>query len=115
MHNLSAKPDELSSNGFESGRAVRALRVLLCLAWDVVRLPALTLLVILEPLVQFLLSACALLLALTAIFFKLFMHRPDFPFWGMLALSVGCVWALALYYALIRLLGLRGAMGPAGR
>jgi hypothetical protein len=82
--------------------------------WHIVRLPVLTFLVIIEPLVQFLLSAVALLLALTAIFFKLLVHRPDFPFWGMLALSIGCVWALALCYAIIRVLGLRGAVGPRG-
>lgn len=112
MQDLRSKLDELpgdrSEHGFEHGRAARVLRVVFGLAWDVVRLPALTLLAILEPLVAFLFSACALLLALTAIFFKVFVHRPDFPFWGMLALSIGCVWTLALYYAAIRVFGLRG-------
>lgn len=115
MQNVSPKLDELPSGGFEPPHVARVLLLLLGLAWDAVRLPALTLLAILEPLVAFFFSACALLLTLTAIFFKVFTHRPDFPFWGMLAMSVGCVWALALYYALIRLLGLRGVIGPAGR
>jgi len=114
MQNSSAKTDELAPNAFGSGRTARVMRVLLALAWDLVRLPVLTLLAIVEPLVQFALSACALLLALTAIFFKLILHRPDFPFWGMLALSVACVWALAIYYALMRLLALRAAPGHFG-
>ena len=54
--------------------------------------------------------ACALLLALPALFFKFLVHRPDFPFWGMLARALGRVWALALYYMIIRVLGLRAAV-----
>ena len=115
MQNSRAKLDELPQDGFVHSRVGQLVRLLFGLAWDVVRLPALTLLVIVEPLVQFVLTANALLLVLTAAFFKLIVHRPDFPFWGMLALSVGCVWVLALYYAIIRVLGLRGAVGPAGR
>ena len=114
MQNLSAKPGEHSHERLDGGRAARTLRLLLALAWDALRLPALTLFMILEPLVRLLLSAVALLVALTAIFFKLFVHRPDFPFWGMLALSIGCVWVLALYYAVIRLLRLRCAIEPGG-
>ncbi len=108
MQNLRSTLDELPGEGFEPGRAARVLRVLLGLAWDVVRLPVLTLLAVLEPLVAFFFSACALLLALTALFVRFLVHRSDFPFWGMLALSIGCVWALALYYATIRVFGLRG-------
>lgn len=107
-----AKPDELAGAGFEGGRGLGVLRVILALAWDIVRLPVLTFLVIVEPLVQFFLSAIALLLALTAIFFKFVVHRADFPFWEIALLSIGCVWVLALYYAIIRMLGLRGAVGP---
>lgn len=110
MQNLRSKLDELPGGGFERDRAARVLRVMLGLAWDVVRLPALTLLAILEPLVAFVFSACALLLAITALFFKFLVHRRDFPFWGMLALAIGCVWALALYYMIIRVLGLRAAV-----
>jgi len=107
-----AKIDEHSTHDFASDRAALLVRLGLRLTWDVVRLPLLTLLVILEPLVQFSLSACALLLTMTALFFRFLVHRPDFPFWGMLALSIGCVWVLALYYACIRLLGLRVGANP---
>ncbi|MGH8220988.1 MAG: hypothetical protein ACREUT_20835, partial [Steroidobacteraceae bacterium] len=86
---MSAKPDELPRESFIDSRVGELLRLLLGLAWDVVRLPVLTLLAILEPLVAFFLSASALLLALTAIFFKVFVHRPDFPFWEILAIALG--------------------------
>jgi len=70
-------------------------------AWALIRLPVLTLLVILEPLVRFALSALALLLVLTALFLEFASSRP-IPFWGMLATAVGCVALLALYQGLIR-------------
>ena len=72
-------------------------------AWQAIRLPVLTLLVMFEPIVNFTLSALALLVALTAIFWKLADPKP-FPFWTILAASLACVLALALYHALIRAL-----------
>jgi hypothetical protein len=77
---------------------------LLWLIWQAVRLPVLALLVILEPIVSTLLAAAALLGTLTALFWKLASNRVDFPFFGVLALSVGCFLLLALYHAAIRLL-----------
>ena len=74
-----------------------ALRVV----WAAVRLPVLAVLVILEPLVRFALSALALLLVLTALFLEVASSRA-IPFWGMLGTAIGCVALLALYQGLIR-------------
>ena len=73
------------------------------LLWQPVRFSALALLVILEPIVRFVLSASALLVLLCALFFKATLSRPDFPFWGMVSGSIGCAALLALYYRLMRL------------
>ena len=80
-----------------SSGATLALRAV----WACVRLPVLALLVILEPLVRFALSALALLLVLTALFLEVASTRA-IPFWGMLGTAVGCVALLALYQGLIR-------------
>ncbi len=74
------------------------------LAWQAIRLPILALLVMFEPIVDVALSTLALLIALTALFWKLADPQPGLPFWMILAASVGCVLLLALYHALIRLL-----------
>lgn len=77
---------------------------LLWAAWQAIRVPVLALLLILEPIVSTVLAAAALLGVLTAIFWKLASNRPEFPFFGTLALSVGCFLLLALYHGLIQLL-----------
>ncbi len=77
---------------------------LLWLAWQAIRLPILTLLVMFEPIVNFALSALALLIALTAFFWKLATSKLYFPFWTIVAVSLACVLLLALYHALIRIL-----------
>jgi hypothetical protein len=71
--------------------------------WRTACLPALMLLVILEPLVTFVLAGLALLGLLTTLFFYL-VGPPEFPGWTMLALSLGFAIALVSYHALIRLL-----------
>jgi hypothetical protein len=77
---------------------------ILWLLWQGVRLPALLLLVILEPVVSFVLSAAALLGVLTAFFWKL-VGPPHFPFFLVLGISLGVEFALVLYHALLRVLG----------
>lgn len=79
-----------------AGVALRAV-------WTCVRFPAVTLLVMLEPVVGALLSALALLLALTALFLEAVSSRP-IPFWGMLSVAVGAVAAQVVYRAVIRAL-----------
>jgi hypothetical protein len=76
----------------------------LWLAWQVVRLPVLAFLLILEPVVRLVLSSAALLGVLTAFLFEFSAAAPTFPFWGMVAISVGCMLALMAYYAFLRLL-----------
>ena len=70
--------------------------------WHAVRLPALTFLITLFPVVQIILSSVALLGVLTAFFFR-FLGAPNFPFWGMLSLSLGCTLLLIAYCGLMRL------------
>ena len=84
--------------------ALGVLAGLLWLIWQALRIPVLALLTILEPIVSTLLVAAALLGTLTAIFWKLASNRPDFPFLGVLALSVGCILLLTLYHGVIQLL-----------
>jgi len=84
--------------------AVGMLTGLLWLTWQAVRVPVLALLVIIEPIVSTVLAAAALLGTFTALFWKLASDRPNFPFFGVLALSVGCFLLLTLYHGAIRLL-----------
>jgi hypothetical protein len=69
--------------------------------WFLVRLPLLTLLVILEPIVALVLGGLALAGVLTTIFFVL-IHAPHFPVWTMLTISIGFGLALMFYEALLR-------------
>jgi hypothetical protein len=97
----SGEPDMPSSGGFASRAARATARGL----WIAARLPVLTVLVILEPVVRVLLAGFALLFVLVA--FVLELTAPatlHVPFWGMLAMGIGCAWLLALYYLLVRVL-----------
>ena len=85
-------------------RIGRALLGFLWLIWQAVRIPAFAFLVILEPIVRVLLAGGALLLVLTAFFYRAFTRVPHFPFWGMLATGISSTILLMLYYALMRYL-----------
>jgi len=69
--------------------------------WFLVRLPVVTLLVLMEPVVALVLGGLALAGVLTTIFFVL-IHAPHFPTWTMLTISVGFGLALMFYEALLR-------------
>jgi hypothetical protein len=85
--------------------AERAVWTVASITWKLISFPVLALLVILEPVARLLLAGLALLLTLTAFFLKLVMPPvAHAPFWGLLALAVGCVAALTLYYAALRIL-----------
>ena len=84
--------------------ALHVAAVLGWLVWQAVRWPVLALLVVLEPVVRIGLAGFALIGTLIAFFFEFLIARPDFPFLGMLAVSLGAYGVLALYYGLIRLL-----------
>ena len=71
--------------------------------WRLVRLPIVTLLVILEPVVSVVLGGLALLGVLMTLFNAL-IRLPHFPAWTMLTLSVGFGLALRLYRGLILIL-----------
>jgi hypothetical protein len=71
--------------------------------WNLICLPIVLLLAILEPVVAFALGALALLGVLTTIFFKL-IAAPHFPVWTMLSISLGFALALVLYEGLLRAL-----------
>lgn len=100
--NVNASLENRRHSAFE--RIVLAL--LWCL-WQAIRLPLLGLLVILEPVVRFVLSAFALLMTLTAFFFEFASTRP-FPFLGILAVALGAFCLLAVYEGLIQLLRFGG-------
>jgi hypothetical protein len=68
--------------------------------WHVARLPMVTLLVILEPVVALVCGALALLGVLTTAFFKL-IAAPHFPTWTMLTISISFGLALVLYQGAI--------------
>ena len=72
------------------------------LVWRLIRLPILTFLVILQPVVGLVIGGLALLGVLMSFFFKLSGAAPHFPFLMMLAISVGFGLALIGYEALIR-------------
>lgn len=74
------------------------------LGWAAVRLPMLALLVVFQPVVELVLAATALLIALAAVFLALVRPVSTVPVGGMLAIAAGAVLLLALYYALLRLL-----------
>jgi hypothetical protein len=72
------------------------------LAWRLIRLPILTFLVILQPVVGLVFGGLALLGVLMSFFFRLSGAAPHFPLLLMLAISVGFGVALIGYDALIR-------------
>lgn len=93
-----------STDNVRGSIALGVFAGVLWLSWQGIRLPLLALLKILEPLVSTLLAAAALLGTLTALFWRFVADRPHFPFFGVLALSVGCFLLLSLYHGAIRLL-----------
>ena len=76
------------------------LRVL----WALIRLPAVTVLLALEPLVSLVLVGIFVLGTGAAVILRLSGDLPDLPFWWMLAFSFGSLLALNAYNTLIGLL-----------
>jgi len=86
----------------EESTAVAMARTLLWLAWQAVRLPIFSLLVIFEPIVRLVFSGLSLLAVLTALLFESSSAASKFPFWGMMAFSAGCALVLVGYDAFLR-------------
>lgn len=86
------------------GWAVRVAVGLLVTAWTTVRLPALAILLVMEPIVCGVLSAVAALGVLCALFFEFVAKVPHYPFWLMMGVSAGLALLMVPYYLLVRFL-----------
>lgn len=84
------------------GRALA--RGALWLLWQVVRLPVLAALLVLEPFVSLILTAAGFLGLVVAVILKFSGDLPHLPFWIMMGFSVGALLLLMAYHALISLL-----------
>ena len=71
--------------------------------WQVVRLPALAVLLVLEPFVSLILTAFGFLGIVVALLLKLSGDLPHFRFWLMIAFSIGSILLLMAYHGLIGL------------
>jgi hypothetical protein len=87
--------------GAEPGNPARFALGALGLLWQAVRLPTLSFLLILLPVVRLVLSTVSLVGVLTAFLFKA-IALPDFHFWLVLCFSIGCMLLLLAYESLIR-------------
>lgn len=76
-------------------------------SWNVVRLPIVATLAVLEPVVRTILAGIALLGILTALFSEFIVRAPNFPFWPMIGVSVGSALLLMVYYAVMRVFSAR--------
>ena len=84
-----------------------ALTVIRCsahVAWQAVRLAALTVLIFLEPIVSVALAGLGACLVLTVLVFQVLAHRPGFPWLGLLLAAVACTLLRMAYLFLIDLL-----------
>ncbi|HVA19302.1 MAG TPA: hypothetical protein VMU55_03930 [Solirubrobacteraceae bacterium] len=81
-----------------------ALRVI----WHAIRLPIVTVLIILEPFVTVVLMGIATLGVLMCLFYEFLIKAAHFPFWLMLCLSIGSALLLLPYYTLIRIFSMSG-------
>ena len=74
--------------------------------WQVVRLPALAVLIVFEPFVNLILTAFGFLGIVVALILKFSGGLPHFPFWLMMAFSIGAILLLMAYHVLIGLFSL---------
>jgi hypothetical protein len=74
---------------------------ILWILWQVVRLPVLGVLLVLEPFVSLILTAFGFLGIVVALILKFSGDVPHFPFWLMMAVSIGAILLLMAYHALI--------------
>lgn len=75
----------------------------LWILWQVVRLPVLAVLLVLEPFVSLILTAVGFLGIVVALLLKFSGDLPHFPFWTMMTFSVGALLLLMAYHALMGL------------
>ena len=72
--------------------------------WQVVRLPVLAALFVLEPFVSLILTAFGFLGIVVAVIMKVSHDLPHFPFWEMVGFSVGALLLQMAYHALVSIL-----------
>jgi len=72
--------------------------------WQAVRLPVLAVVLVLEPFINLLLTAFGFLGIVVALILKFSGDLPHFPFWLMMAFSIGALLLLMAYHAFIRIL-----------
>jgi hypothetical protein len=63
----------------------------LWILWQIVRLPVLAVLLVLEPFVSLILMAFGFLGIVVALILKFSGDLPHFPFWEMMAVSIGAL------------------------
>lgn len=88
-------------NRHESLRRRKLPWSVLWILWQVVRLPVLAVLLVLEPFVSLILTAFGFLGIVVALILKFCGDLPHFPFWMMMAFSIGAILLLMVYHALI--------------
>lgn len=74
---------------------------ILWILWQIVRLPVLAVLLVLEPFVSLILTGFGFLGIVVALILKFSGDLPHFPFWLMMAFSVGAMLLLMAYHAMI--------------
>ncbi|HEY1889318.1 MAG TPA: hypothetical protein VGG63_02870 [Steroidobacteraceae bacterium] len=84
-----------------SGRAFASSA--LWILWQIVRLPVLAVLIVLEPFASLILTGFGFLGIVVALLLKFSGDLPHFPFWLMMAFSVGSILLLMAYHTLISL------------
>lgn len=74
---------------------------ILWILWQVVRMPVLAVLVVLEPFVSLVLTGFGFLGIVMALILKFSGDLPHFPFWLTMTFSVGAILLLMAYHLLI--------------
>lgn len=85
----------------ELSRGRTVMRGFLWTLWQVVRLPVLAVLLVLEPFVSLILMGFGFLGIVVALILKFSGDVPHFPFWTMIAFSIGAILLQMAYHALI--------------
>ena len=88
----------------DSPRGRALARGVLWTLWQIVRLPVLAVLLVLEPFVSLILTAVGFLGIVVAVILKVSHDLPHFPFWTMMGFSVGALLLQMAYHALIGIL-----------
>ena len=89
---------------YERRAGHRLVWSVLRILWQIVRLPALAVLLVLEPFVSFVLTAAGFLGIVVAVILEFSGDLPHFPFGEMMAFSIGALLLLMAYHVLIDIL-----------